>query len=67
MYRVSAVTGRLRILTQASAAMVVHAALLVAGAVGVGEAVLVAGSRHLGPGATRCGTHTYACQVHTGY
>ena len=67
LYRVSAVTGRLRILTQASAAMVVHAALLVAGAGGVEEAVLVADSPRLEPGEMRCGTHTYACQVHSNY
>ena len=67
LYRVSAVTGRHRILTQAAAAMVVNAALLVAGAGGVEEAVLVADSPRLEPGEMRCGTHTYACQVHTNY
>ena len=67
LYRVSTVTGRHRILTQAPAAMVVHAALLVAGAGGVKKAVLVADSPRLEPGEMRCGTRSYACQVHTSY
>ena len=47
--------------------MVVNAALLVAGAGGVEEAVLVADSPRLEPGEMRRGTHTYTCQVHANY